>query len=121
MQPSGLGAFPSGKKARVLWAGIDKGSSELSTLAADVEKALENLGFGREKRGYKPHITLGRSRGRPARLPYGVEVEAPGFTARRLDLVESLPGSAGVTYKKLESYPLRRAPDETVRSRTEAR
>ena len=106
VQPAGFGAFPSEKRARVLWSGVEEGSSALSKLAADVEQVLEPLGFGREKRTYKPHMTLGRAHGRPTRLPEGVGVRAPAFTARRLDLVESLPGAAGVTYEKLESYPL---------------
>lgn len=122
IQPSGFGAFPSDKKARVLWAGVSEGSAELTALAADIETALETLGFGREKRRYKPHITLGRSRGRPARLPDGVEVGAAGFTARGLYLVESRLEPAGATYKKLESYPLRGEPQtKIIRPRTKAR
>ena len=106
IQPSGVGAFPSKKKARVLWAGVAGGSAELSSLAADVEDALENLGFGREERDYKPHATLGRVRGRPARLLEDLDIRVPEFAARRLDLVESQLCAAGVAYEKLESYPL---------------
>ncbi len=90
----------------MLWSGVNEGSAALSNLVADVEEVLEPLGFGREKRLYEPHVTLGRVRGKPARLPDGVDVWAPVFTARRLDLVESLLGANGATYKKLESYPL---------------
>jgi 2'-5' RNA ligase len=106
IRPTGFGAFPSNKKAHVLWSGVDEGSTALSNLAADVEEVLEALGFGREKRRYKPHVTLGRVRGRPARLSGDADVQAPVFTARRLDLVESLLGAGGATYEKLESYPL---------------
>lgn len=106
IQPTGLGAFPSNNKARVLWSSVDEGSTELSLLAADVEEAFEPLGFGREERAYKPHVTLGRVRGRPARLPDGVDFRAPVFTAYQLNLVESLLGAAGAIYKKLESYTL---------------
>lgn len=108
VRPSGLGAFPSGKKARILWAGTHKGSPALSSLAEDVESMLEPLGFGRERRGYKPHATLGRVRGRPVRLPDSANIQAPKFAVRRLDLIESILGAEGATYRKLESYLLSR-------------
>ncbi len=110
VRSSGLGAFPSCEKARVLWAGVGEGSSGLSTMAAKVEQALERLGFGRDRRPYKPHATLGRVRGRPARLPAGVRLRVTEFTARGLDLVESIPGPDGVAYETLESYPFSQNP-----------
>lgn len=106
IQPSGLGAFPSKKRARVVWSAVAEGSVALSTLAGEIEEALEPFGFGRVQKLYKPHMTLGRVRGQPAKLPDGVDVRAPEFTARRLDLVESVLGADGSTYEKLESYPL---------------
>ena len=105
---SGLGAFPSCEKARVLWAGVGEGSSGLSAIAAEVDQALEPLGFGGDRRSYTPHATLGRVRGRPARLPAGVRLRATEFTARRLDVVESIPGPNGVAYETLQSYPFSR-------------
>lgn len=106
IQPSGLGAFPSGRKARVLWTGVGEGFSRLTAMAAGVEELLEPLGFGRNLKPYKPHITLGRVRGRPASLPDRSDVRAPEFTTRRLDLVESVLGADDATYENLESYPL---------------
>lgn len=106
VQPYRLGAFPSYPKARVVWAGVGEGSAELSSLAADVEAFLEPLGFGRERKAYVPHLTLGRSRGRPARLPEEYDLCAPAFTAGKLELVESKLGAGGATYNTVESYPL---------------
>lgn len=122
IRPSGFGAFPSVERARVLWAGIEEGPAELTALAADIEATIDPLGFAREKRAYKPHITLGRSRGRPVRLPAGAEVGAAGFVARRLYLVESRTGPAGATYEKLESYILDgEPPNEVIQPRTKDR
>lgn len=56
----GLGVFPDLKRPRVLWVGLE--SKSLSALVSAVEKALEPLGFGREKRGFTPHLTVGRWR-----------------------------------------------------------
>jgi 2'-5' RNA ligase len=102
---SGFGAFPSPKKARVLWAGVGEGSDGLRVLAEAVEECLEPLGFERENRPYVPHMTLGRSRGRPVALET-VETPppVPTFLVRRVDLVQSVPGAA---YSTLAAYPLR--------------
>ena len=102
----GLGAFPSPKRARILWAGVKEGAAGLSALATDVDDSLVSLGFGREKRRYEPHATLGRARKGSVRLQEDVEVEAPGFVACRLDLAQSKPGAGGAAYTILESHPL---------------
>ena len=57
---SGLGAFPSPARARVVWVGIDRGREELAGLAAGVNDRLAKLGFEREDRAFKSHITIGR-------------------------------------------------------------
>jgi RNA 2',3'-cyclic 3'-phosphodiesterase len=104
---SGLGAFPSARRARILWAGIGEGSESLRALARDVEASLEPLGFEHEDRAYVPHLTLGRARGRPVALE-AVEFPSPvnSFTVRNLELVESVLGGAGSAYSTLVSYPL---------------
>jgi 2'-5' RNA ligase len=105
---SGFGAFPSPKKARVLWAGVGEGSDRLRALAEDVEKSLEPLGFEREGRIYVPHLTLGRARGRPVALETVERTSPiPAFPVRRVDLVQSAPGKDGVVYSTLAAYPLR--------------
>ncbi len=104
---SGFGAFPSTRRARILWAGIGEGAEELRALARDVEESLEPLGFEREDRTYVPHLTLGRARGRPVALE---TVESPSlvpeFFVRHAELVESVLGGAGAAYSTLAAYPL---------------
>ncbi|MDP2211603.1 MAG: RNA 2',3'-cyclic phosphodiesterase [Candidatus Aquicultor sp.] len=55
-----LGVFPNQKRARVLWVGADRGERELVDLSMLVEDALEPLGFARDDKPFKPHITLAR-------------------------------------------------------------
>lgn len=65
----GIGVFPDIRKPRVLWVGLE--GSSLESLAMGVETALEPIGFAREKRRFKPHLTIGRWRnfdGRPELL-----------------------------------------------------
>lgn len=57
---SDIGAFPNIRKPRVIWISIDKGYEELKLLADKVETGLVKLGFEKEKREFKPHLTLGR-------------------------------------------------------------
>jgi len=59
---SGIGAFPDIKRPRVIWIGIDKGADNLKSLANQVEMEMGKLGFEKEKRGFKSHLTLGRVR-----------------------------------------------------------
>ncbi len=108
-EPSTFGAFPSARRARILWAGIGEGSDPLRALAGDVEASLEPLGFEHEDRAYMPHLTLGRARTHPVVLE-AVETPStvPGFTVRNVELVQSVTGGAGVTYSTLATYPLRR-------------
>jgi 2'-5' RNA ligase len=56
----GIGAFPSPRRARVLWIGVAAGASMLTQLAAAVGVLLEPLGHEPEARAYHPHLTLAR-------------------------------------------------------------
>lgn len=60
IQLSKIGSFPNMNKPRVIWIGIDKGADELKLLNSRIETELEKLGFEKEKREYKTHLTLGR-------------------------------------------------------------
>ncbi len=68
----GLGAFPTLKKPRIIWIGLEKGASELTSLALDIDKAMKEIQGTREigtepnKKGrkdiFKPHLTIGRAK-----------------------------------------------------------
>jgi len=58
VQVRGLGAFPTLRRPRVVWAGLT--GPGLTDLAAEVDKGLVPLGFAAEKRAFTPHVTLGR-------------------------------------------------------------
>jgi len=57
----GMGAFPSMSSIRVVWVGIEDGEP-LERIAENLDKSMSELGFEREKRGFKPHLTLARTR-----------------------------------------------------------
>jgi 2'-5' RNA ligase len=59
---SGCGCFPNARAPRVLWVGLGEGAAAAGALAAAVDEALEPLGFGREKRPFQAHLTIGRAK-----------------------------------------------------------
>lgn len=69
---AGMGAFPTWKKPRIVWIGMGKGASEMTALALDIDKALQEVAWendkeqGQKKGGkkdiFKPHLTLGRAK-----------------------------------------------------------
>jgi 2'-5' RNA ligase len=57
----GLGSFPSSKRPRVLFIGI-QAPAELDALQRGVESACARLGYESEARPLSPHLTIGRVR-----------------------------------------------------------
>lgn len=51
-----LGVFPNRRQPRILWIGVKSGP--LLSLQDALERELETMGFEREHRDYRPHITL---------------------------------------------------------------
>jgi len=54
----GLGTFPSWRRPRAVWVGLQ--GDGLTALAACVDDALAAIGFEREPRPFTAHLTLGR-------------------------------------------------------------
>lgn len=109
----GLGVFPAGSRARVLWVGIDDPGGGLVELAAGLEDGLAPE-FRAEKRPFTPHLTVARFR-EPVRVRDQVEelratrVEAEPFAVDRLLLVRShLMGPRGSRYETIGECPLGR-------------
>jgi len=55
----GLGAFPTQKRARVIWIGLDAPPA-LAALQHGVDAVSVQLGYPREERPFSPHLTIGR-------------------------------------------------------------
>jgi len=63
---AGLGVFPNQREPRVLWAGVEGDMEPLTGLQEKVEGAMADQGFTRERRGFNPHLSIGRVRDRIA-------------------------------------------------------
>jgi 2'-5' RNA ligase len=59
----GLGAFPSLRRPRVIWLGLNP-QNRLRQLHRDCHRALHEAGFVTDSRPYSPHLTIGRARHR---------------------------------------------------------
>jgi 2'-5' RNA ligase len=100
----GTGAFPGEASPRVLWVGF-AAQPELLALQDDIETALEAEGFEREKRGFAPHLTLGRVKG-PERVAKAMSELAKhsqesfgAMTVLKVALFESLLRPEGAEYR----------------------
>lgn len=62
MTITGLGGFPTLRRPRVLFVDLSD-NNELSKFQLSLEERLEDIGFARENRRFKPHITVGRTKG----------------------------------------------------------
>ncbi len=106
----GFGFFPDGRRPRVFWAGLEA-PAELAQLAAGVERALEPLGFPREKRAFSPHLTLARfkvPRPQPALeqlLGERGEALLGEFKVSEFFLWESRLSPQGAQYRKVARFP----------------
>jgi 2'-5' RNA ligase len=109
---SGVGAFPSFRRPRILWIGVEH-SPRLELLAHDIESSFETIGFEPEGRPFRPHITLGRLRERAtveearalARASKRVAFE-DALQLSSIDLMRSMPD--GAAYHLMSSAPLSR-------------
>jgi 2'-5' RNA ligase len=106
----GLGAFPTPRRPRVLWAGVDQGAAQVAALARRVDEALVALGFAPEPRAFTAHATLGRLRVPQAEARL-IEALARGGTfgrqrVDRLVLMRSRLSPHGARYTELAEAPL---------------
>lgn len=62
---AGIGAFPQWHTPKVIWAGLNGESEALIHFQNELESDFEGMGFPKEEREFKMHLTLGRVRFKP--------------------------------------------------------
>jgi len=103
----GIGVFPNERSLRVVWLGLGGGMDALASLYEKVEAVCETLGFKRESRPFRPHLTLGRvksPRGRERLIRAVAElekIEAGRFTAGAVSVMKSELRPTGAVYTEL--------------------
>jgi 2'-5' RNA ligase len=107
----GAGVFPDPHRPRVLWLGMNGDVGRLQVFQKRIEQALLQIGFPREERPFRPHLTLGRIRtakgliGLARALEKGEECTAGRFIASGLSLFQSELMPQGAIYTKLKFFP----------------
>jgi 2'-5' RNA ligase len=107
-----VGSFEDRRAPRVVWAGVqDEPAQTLLRLAESIETWLAAAAVPRERRAFRPHLTLTRmpdglsnaQRERAAAITTGVAVpELPPFGLERVSLMQSFLGPGGARYERLE-------------------
>ncbi len=103
----GGGAFPGASRPRAVWLGVTAGEPELAALAANLDAALEPLGWPPDERPFRAHLTLARSDGVArardvvARLEELAAELDVAWRAERLVLFESHTGRGAAVYEAL--------------------
>ena len=105
-----VGFFPGNRSPRVFWAGME--APTMQGLAEEIDARMERLGFEKEKRAFRPHITLARAKDTrmDSSLVAGAgkfeEHEFGSFAVDRVFLFKSTLKSGGAVYDKLKEYLL---------------
>lgn len=103
-----IGCFPKGNTS-IVWVGLNK-STELMRLFATLEKSLEKQGFSRDKKGYTPHITLGREvavNGNPTNILSKINIDKKEVKVTKISLMESKRLGNRLVYNCLYSSSLK--------------
>jgi RNA 2',3'-cyclic 3'-phosphodiesterase len=112
---AGGGAFPSARRAQVLWAGFAADGKALASLADSVAAGARRAGApppGQHK-NFRAHLTLARCRG-PAEVSQLISALADfsgqAWTSSCVHLIRSYLSGGPPQYEELGSWPLQGQP-----------
>ncbi|HKK48661.1 MAG TPA: RNA 2',3'-cyclic phosphodiesterase [Alkalispirochaeta sp.] len=103
------GAFPSWKRPRVVWAGVQD-SGGIAAIAAEVTQALTMLGIEPPRRRFISHVTVGYIRRGYSAAAGSSLVSEHSFGApvavglNSVSLINSTPGPDGSTYEDVKVW-----------------
>lgn len=99
-----FGAFPNLRSPKVLYAGLSQ-NKEMTTFHGLMEDGLSELGFERENRKFKPHITLGRVKKRIVLRNISI-LQKNEFEITEIGLIKSELRPEGSVYTPVEIFKL---------------
>lgn len=108
---SGAGLFFSAKQPTVIWAGVGGDTRRIERLHTRLDHGLETIGFARDRRRFRPHLTLARIKRMADKekkrlrdmIKQFSETESDRFTINAIELYSSRLTSAGAIYTKIFS------------------
>jgi len=108
----GMGAFPDVTRPRIIWLGITGQVGNLRSLQKDLEEEFFTLGFPKEDRPFRAHLTMGRVKvpkgiiGLAPAVETGGKLEAGNFIVGEVALFQSSLSPQGAIYTRLAAFPL---------------
>ena len=107
----GLGAFPNFARPRVMWIGVKDGSERVSSLAQDINVALnECCGVSFDTKKFNPHLTIARLKERVDLRSYANQyrqydrIEGAEMKVDTISLIQSQLHPTGAIYSTVQSY-----------------
>lgn len=113
LESRGVGAFPDIHQPRTIWMGVGHGHDAMVNLQQCVDESLESIGYRREARRFRPHLTLGRVRGARGAADLAEQLQAlPDYPGGAMSVEEVIVFSStlerhGPTYDPLATAELR--------------
>jgi len=110
---AGVGVFPDARRPKVIWAGLTRRPEALTPLQQDLDGRLAALGFPREEKPFRSHLTIGRFRaeGLPGPVADAVKryaaVQFGTFTVDEIVLMKSDLRPEGPLYEQLAREKLK--------------
>ncbi|NBG88567.1 RNA 2',3'-cyclic phosphodiesterase [Isachenkonia alkalipeptolytica] len=105
----GFGTFFKGKTC-IPWLGVTKGMDRLQELQEKIEQGLEEIGYEKESRPFRPHMTFGRKvRLSPlakADLEEKLTEEKVALEVSSIAIMESTRKDGKLVYPVIEEFPL---------------
>ena len=109
-----LGLFPNARSPRVLWAGIEDTSAQLSRLQVSIEAAARPFTVEPAEKQFRAHVTLARLRNPRSSdveclsqlLKSNAEKDFGHWTATEVNLMRSSLASTGSSHFTLATIPL---------------
>jgi len=108
----GAGAFPTVRRASIIWFGAREGAGALARIATAVETAAVAAGFTPEPRDFRAHLTVARVP-RPRDVAnvlaaLGDEPVGPAWPVADVVFVSSDTRATGAVYSEVARIPLAR-------------
>jgi len=105
----GVGVFPGIRRPKVVWVGLGRQSQALIALQGALDVNLANIGYPKEPRPFKGHLTLGRIKRAPdpktvaEMLQAHADFASDEFRVDQIGLFKSELHRTGAVYSKLQA------------------
>ena len=113
LQLSTPGVFTSKSRPRILWIGLDD-TSGIPSLHSEIEDICHRSGFEREKRTFRPHLTIARIKESQKAIALAdahmrTKIEPVGFEVAEIVIYESKLQPSGSIYSVVSTAKLQAA------------